>query len=84
MFNVKERVECKIKAQNILRTQWHIQSLFEQTRACIEPTKIPQSLASTSKFSKFVPPDALKMHPLTLFLLRFLCKTFSKLLKFTL
>ena len=35
-------------------------------------------------FSKFVPPVALKMHSLTLPVLRFLCKTFSKLLKFTL
>ena len=40
------------------------------------------------KFSKFVPLDALKMHSLApslaLYVLRFLCKTFSKLGKFTL
>ena len=34
----------------------------------------------TRKFSKFVPPDAPKMHSLSLSLLRFFCKTFSKLL----
>ena len=32
------------------------------------------------KFSKLVPPDALKMHSLGLPVLRFFCKTFSKLL----
>ena len=32
----------------------------------------------------FVPPDVKKMHLLALSVLRFLCKTFSKLLKFTL
>ena len=36
------------------------------------------------KFSKFVPPDALKMHPLIMPVLRFLCKTSSKLLNFVL
>ena len=36
------------------------------------------------KFSKCVSPDALNMHYPALSVLRFLCKTFSKLLKFTL
>ena len=36
------------------------------------------------KFLKFVLPDALEMPSLALSVLRFLCKTFSKLLKFTL
>ena len=36
------------------------------------------------KFSKFVPPDTLKIHSLALSVLRFLCKAFSKLLKLTL
>ena len=35
-------------------------------------------------FSKFVLPDALKIHSLALFVLRFLCKTFPKLFKSTL
>ena len=35
------------------------------------------------KSSKFVPPDVLKMHSPTVSVLKFLCKTFSKLLKFT-
>ena len=35
-------------------------------------------------FSKFVPPNALKIHFLALSVLKFLCKTFPKLLKFTL
>ena len=34
-------------------------------------------------FSKFVTLDALKMHSLIPYVLRFYCKTFSKLLKFT-
>ena len=38
----------------------------------------------TGKFSKFVPPNALKMHSLALSVLRFLCKPFSKLLKLAL
>ena len=33
---------------------------------------------------KFVPLDALKLHSMALRVLRFLCKTFSKLLEFTL
>ena len=33
------------------------------------------------KFLNLVPPDALKMHSLSVPVLRFLCKTFSKLLK---
>ena len=33
------------------------------------------------KFLNLVPPDALKMHSLTMPVLRFLCKTFSKLRK---
>ena len=36
------------------------------------------------KFLKFVPSDALKMHSLALYVLKFVCKAFSKLLKFTL
>ena len=36
------------------------------------------------KFSKFVSPDALKMYSLALSVLRFLWKTFSKLVKYTL
>ena len=36
------------------------------------------------KNSKFLPPNALKMHSPTLSGLRFFCKTFSKLLRFTL
>ena len=42
------------------------------------------SMVGAEHFLKFVPPDALKMHSLALSVLRFLCKTFSKLLKFTL
>ena len=33
------------------------------------------------KFLNLVPPDALKMHSLAVHVLRFLCKTFSKLCK---
>ena len=40
--------------------------------------------AKQKKCQKFVPPNALKMHYLALFVLRFLCKIFSKLLKFAL
>ena len=36
------------------------------------------------KVSKFVPPDALNMHYVALSVFRFLCKTFFKLLTFTL
>ena len=63
--------------------QWYIQSFFGQTGTYIKSTKAPPRLAQSGKFSsKFVPPDALKMH--SLFVLQFSCKTVSKLLKFTL
>ena len=57
--------------------QWHIQGFFGKTGTHIEPTRV-------EKFSKFVHPDTLKMHSLTLSVIIFLCKTFSKLLKLTL
>ena len=63
--------------------QWYIQSFFGQTGTYIKSKKAPPRLAQSGKFSsKFVPPDALKMH--SLFVLQFPCKTVSKLLKFTL
>ena len=54
--------------------QWHIQSFFEQTSTHIEHMK----------FSKFVPSYTLNLHFLALSVLRFLFKTFSKLLRLTL
>ena len=48
------------------------------TQLCI------QSCHREATFSKFVPADALKMYSLTLPVLKFLCKLFFKLLKFTL
>ena len=48
--------------------QWHIQSFFGQTGTNIEPMKAPPWLVLVEKFSKFLPPDALKMHSLSLFL----------------
>ena len=67
-----------------LYIQWRIQSFFEWTGIYIEPTKAPSWLMLSRKFSKFVPPDGLKMHSLALPVVRFLRKTFSRLLKFTL
>ena len=60
--------------------QWHIQGFFGHKGTHIEPTKWHWG----KKFSKFVPPDTLKIHSLTLSVLRFLCKTFPKLRKLTL
>ena len=62
-----------------------MQSLFGHTITYIEPTKMPLWLTSTGYIFKIcVPPEVLKMHSLALSVLRFLCKSFSKLLKFTL
>ena len=52
---------------------------FGQTGTCMELTK-----ALSGKFSKFVPPDTLKMHSPVLSVLRFLCNIFPKLLRFKL
>ena len=45
--------------------------------------KTPPWLALSGYSYKIVPPNALKMHSLPLSALRSLCRTFSKLLKFT-
>ena len=49
-----------------------------------KPRRRHHGWRKAEKFSKCVPPDTLKMHSLALSVLRFLCKTFSKLLKVTL
>ena len=46
--------------------------------------KAPQWLVPSGYFSKILSPNTLKMNSLALSVLRFFCKTFSKLLKFTL
>ena len=56
--------------------QWCNQNFFGQTGTHMEPAKAPSWLATKS-----VPPDAPKMHSLGFSLVRFLCKTFFKLLK---
>ena len=48
------------------------------------PQKTEPWLALNRYIFKIVPQNALKMHSLALPVLRFLCKTFFKLLKFTL
>ena len=53
---------------------------FGQTSTYIEPTKASSWVVLSKKKFKFVPPNILKMHSLAPFALRFLCKTFSKLL----
>ena len=60
--------------------QWHIQGFFGHKGKQLQPT----TWYWVKKFSKFVPPDTLKIHSLTLSVLRFLCKTFSKLRKLAL
>ena len=45
---------------------------FGQTNANIKPRKVPPWLVQADKFSKFVPPDTLKMHSQALPVLRFL------------
>ena len=60
-----------------MKSLWHIQSFFLADRY-IHQT---HEGARTENISKYVPPDALKLHPLALSLLRFLFKIFSKLLE---
>ena len=48
------------------------------------PERCHHGWRQAEEFLNFVPPDTPKMHSLALSVLRFLCKTFSKLLKFTL
>ena len=50
----------------------------------LNPQRRHHSWHQAQKFSKFVPPNILKMQSLALSVLRFLYKTFSKLLKLTL
>ena len=73
-----------IRIWNHIIIQWRTQSLFGKTGTYINPWRRYQSWRRAVNVSKFVLPDALKMHSLALFVLRFLSKTFPKLLKFTL
>ena len=66
------------------RIQWRIQSFLGRPVYRPNSRKRNHGWRWKEKFSKFVPPDALKMHSLVLSVLRFPCKTFSKLPKFTL
>ena len=50
----------------------------------LNPQRRHHGWCQPGKFSKFVPQRALKMHSQGLSVLRFFCKTLSKLLKFTL
>ena len=45
---------------------------------------VHRSNPQLQKYLKFAPPDSPKMHSLVLPVFSFLCKIFSKLLKFTL
>ena len=63
--------------------QGHIES-FLARGTYIKSMKAPSWLVPNEYIFKIVPPYALKMHFLTLSLLRFFCKTFSELLKLTL
>ena len=49
-----------------------------------DPRRCRHGWRRAEKFSKFVPPNTLKMHSLALSVLRFLCKTFPKSLKLSL
>ena len=49
-----------------------------------DPRRCHHGWRRAEKFSKFVPPNTLKMHSLALSVLRFLCKTFPKSLKLSL
>ena len=62
-------------------SQWRIQSFFGQTGYILELPPFPFRHHGWWKFLNLVPPDALKMHSLAVPVLRFLCKTFSKLSK---
>ena len=73
-----------IRIWNHIIIQWRTQSLFGKTGTYINPWRRYQSWRRAVNVSKFVLPDALKMHSLALFVLRFLSKTFPKLLKFKL
>ena len=57
---------------------------FGQSGTYVEPKKAPPWLAPSGECSKYVPPDTLKIHFLSLSVLEFLCKAFSKSLELTL
>ena len=58
--------------------------IHRHTNRTVSVTKLSPELVSSRATLKVVPPDTLKMDSLALSVLRFLCKTFSKLLKPTL
>ena len=71
---------CPQKITNVSEVSRVFLGRLEHT---LNPWQLHHVLHQAEKF-KFVTPNALKMHSLALSVLRFLCKTFSKLIKFTL
>lgn len=55
--------------------------LVGRTIHTLKPRRYHHGWYQVEKFSKFVPPDTLNMHSLALSAVRFLSKTFSKLLE---
>ena len=73
-----------IRNKDIYIKQGRIQSFLGRPVHMSKLRRRRHGLHRTENFSKFVPPDALKVHSRALSVLRFLCKIFSKLLQFTL
>ena len=82
MLGIIPAIQSKIKTKNSQQTY---PEFFEGRPEYTHQTYKGGTMvgAKWKIFQKFVPPDALKMHLLTLSV-RFLCKTFSSLFKFTL
>ena len=68
-FPEEPRIGDPVAYPEFLLADWYIHQMYE-------------GATMVRTFSKFVPPDALKMHSLTLSVIRFLCKLFSKLFFF--
>ena len=70
--------------ENSLKPVKYLELFFGRPLHTLNPRSSHHGWRRPDKFSKFLPSDALKMHCLSLSILRFPCKTFSKLPKFTL
>ena len=81
LFHVRERPKKYFYCQHDVANSVTYPELFWADRLHLGVPRPPFRHHDWQKFLNLVPPDALKMHSLAVPVLRFLCKTFSKLHK---
>ena len=85
-FFPSQDIKQKVLISSHLGSWWHHKPYSEVSRVFLDrpvltlkPWRCHHGWHWVGKFPKFVPPDTLKMYYLDLSVLRFPCKTFSKL-----